>query len=661
MDNLPEELRGLRYINGELFTQSLPIAAFDRNMRNKLIECTKFNWSYISPAVFGAMFQGVMDEEKRRETGSHYTSEENIMKILKPLFLDDLWEEFEHKKHIVKDLEEFHQKIIKLTFLDPACGCGNFLILAYRELRLLEFEILKILYSSDQVTLLQANFTEISTNNFYGIEYEEFSAKVAEVSMLLMKHQMDQLVSHYFGHNYMDFPIKETARIYHGNAITTDWNQIIPTNNLNYIIGNPPFVGKSNQTLEQQEEIKNILGNIKGYGNLDYVTAWFYKSAKMMQQNKNIRTALVATNSISQGQSVTIFWKHMIEKEDIKIDFAYRTFRWDNEAKGKAAVHCVIIGFSNVLNSNNKFKIFDENDNMKLVYKINSYLIEGDNIFIDAKNKPISNVPELIVGSRPADGGNLFLTEKEKEDILILHPELDIIIKQAMGGKDFLNNFKRYCLWIENENLSLIKNNKLIKDKLERVKEFRENSKNLTLREFAKIPYKFQSNRQPKNDYLFIPQVSSERREYIPIGYISKDIVTLDPNFMLPNANLYHFGILTSSTHMAWMRTVAGRLKSDFRYSKDLVYNTFPWPDVTDEMKNKIEKTGQEILDVREKYPDASLADLYDPLVMPADLRAAHNANDKAVWEAYGKKWELGNETECVAYLMKLYQKEVKG
>lgn len=649
MKNLSTELNRFRYINGNLFTETLPPAIFDGKMRELLIECCEFDWSKISPAIFGAMFQGVMDQQKRRELGAHYTSEENIMKVIKPLFLEDLYREFEQSKSTKKELEAFHQKISSLKFLDPACGSGNFLILTYQKLRELEFEILKFLKSTAQLSLFDIS-SKVHINQFYGIEYEPFASEIAKISLLLMKHLMDRKVSNYFGQNLIDFPIKENANIVNGNALRVEWEKV------DYILGNPPFIGARMMSKEQSLEMEEVFGKLKGIGDLDYVSAWYFKGANYLKENINTKIAFVSTNSICQGEQVATLWKPILKDLECQINFAYRTFVWNNEAKGKAQVHCIIVGFSNKKNEVKEKKIILKDGEIIKAKNINGYLIDGEDIFIESSKNPINNKNLIIFGNMANDNGNLILSLEEKEEAIKNNPQIEKYIKKFLGATEFINNKERWCLWLELKDLSEIRKNKFLLDKIEKVKKYREQSSRKQTKELANVPYQFGEVRQPKTDYILIPRVSSEKREYVPIGFINKEVIGSDAVLIIPTDDIALFSILTSNVHNAWLRTVGGRLKSDYRYSAKVVYNTFPFIELDNDTREKLEKTGKKILEVREKYPDNSYADLYDPLFMPADLRKAHQENDKAVWEAYGKKWKLGNEEECVAYLMKLYK-----
>ena len=641
MKNLSPELNRFRYINGNLFTETLPPAIFDGKMRELLIECCDFDWSKISPAIFGAMFQGVIDPKQRRELGIHYTSEENIMKVIKPLFLDELYKEFEQSKATRKELEDFHNKIAGLKFLDPACGSGNFLILTYQKLRELEFEILKFLENTRQLTLFDIN-SKVHINQFYGIEYEPFASEIAKISILLMKHLMDRKVSNHFGQNLIDFPIKENANIINDNALRIEWE------NVDYILGNPPFVGKKFQTKPQQEDMEYVFKKfLKSYKSLDYVTAWFWRASELIKTNHKTKVCLVSTNSIVQGENVPLLWENIFQK-NIEINIGYPTFQWTNKAKGKAGVHCVIVGMA--YKGTSKKLLFD-GEKLKEVENINGYLKNAENIFIKGQSKPLfKETPLAKTGTRIGNTHYIF-TEEEKEKLVTKYPILKLNFHEFLGGYEFLNNEKRYCLYLKGLSLSALSKIPEVMEIVNQVsKELKDKGEEMS------SPYEYKKLSIPKEKYIFIPQISSENRNYIPLGYIEPEVWVADPHFMIEGASLSLFSILTSSVHMAWLRTVAGRLKSDYRYSNKIVYNTFPFPKMTDKLEEKLRKTAENIIKAREIYSLDSLATLYNLTLMPTELRKAHQENDKAVWEAYGKKWELGNEEQCVAYLMKLYK-----
>lgn len=646
MGTLRAELKYFRYINGSLFSAFLPPAAFDDKMRQTLLDCCDFDWSFISPAIFGAMFQGVMDEQQRREMGAHYTSEENIMKVIKPLFLDDLWLEFDRMKSTKAELETFHDKISSLRFLDPACGCGNFLIITYREIRLLEFEVLKMLHDNKQSVMIDL-LCKVSVDQFYGIEYEEFPCQIAQVGLLLMKHQMDKEVSNYFGMNLIDFPIKEMATIVHGNALQTDWESVVSKDKLNYIIGNPPFVGKL--TPEQATDMALVFSETLRYGKLDYVCAWYKKAADFIE-NTAIRCAFVSTNSISQGEQVSVLWNELFRK-NVHIDFAYKTFKWSNDAKGNAAVHCVIIGFS-VFPNTKKRVIYSENTQV-VATNISPYLNSAKNILVESRSTPLCNSPRMVKGSIPVDEGHLLLSPEEKETLLAAEPDAEKYIRPFLGAREYINKQERWCIWLKGASPKEIRELPCIRARIDSVRQFRLASSKAATRKYAEQAMLFMENRQPETEYILVPRHSSENRKYIPMGFMAPAIIAGDANMVIPDATRFHFGILTSSMHMAWMRTVAGRLEMRYRYSAEIVYNNFPWPDPNESQRAEIERYAQEVLDARSMYPDCSLADLYDPDTMPVELMKAHRHLDRAVEKAYGRSF--ASEEEQVAFLFERY------
>lgn len=657
--NLDEQLAEFPYINGRLFEEMLPTASFDKKMRMALLDCCAIDWAKISPAIFGSMFQSVMNPKERRNLGAHYTSEKNILKLIKPLFLDELWKEFASVKDNKSKLQEFHKKLSKLKFLDPACGCGNFLVITYRELRLLELEILRSLYKTGQGVLDIRDIIWLDVDMFYGIEYEEFPARIAEVAMWLIDHQMNLLVSFEFGQYFSRLPLKKSANITNGNALQIDWETIVPKNELSYILGNPPFVGKKEQNSEQKADMEKVFAGTKGTGVLDYVTAWYLKAAQYIQDTK-IQVAFVSTNSITQGEQVGIIWNILYKKYKIKIHFAHRTFKWGNEAKGNAAVHCVIIGFAN-FDIDNK-KIFDyeyvkgEPHEIK-VKNINPYLVEGKDITIENRKVPICNVPEINYGSMPIDLGNLILSDEERNEVLKKEPNIENMIKQYVGGEEFINNKRRWCLWLINIEPNQLKQSKFILNRIEKNRQYRLTSNREATKKLADKPMLFGEIRQPSTNYLLIPKVSSERRNYIPIGFLSPDNIVSGTALFMPDANLYAFGILTSKIHNTWIKYICGRMKSDPVYSASIVYNNFPWPEQPSEKQvEAIEKAAQKVLDARAEYPDSSLADLYDPLTMPPNLVKAHSELDKAVDLAY-RPQPFTTEAKRMEFLFELYEK----
>lgn len=661
LKNLDENLAQFPYVNGKLFEEQLAPAAFDSQMREILLKACGFDWGKISPAIFGSMFQAAMDTQERRNLGAHYTSEKNIQKVIKPLFLDDLYGEFERAKGNKNKLKELHQKIANLYFLDPACGCGNFLIISYRELRELELLILKELYRKEEGFVDVRLFIRVDVDQFGGVEYDEFAVRVAEVAMWLIDHQMNTKVSNEFGQYFVRLPLRKSANIVHGNALRIDWEEVIPKTKLSYILGNPPFVGRNLQNSSQKEDMQIVFGNYKGGKNLDYVTGWYLKSAELIQQT-DIKVALVSTNSVSQGEQVSDLWNILFNEYKIKIHFAHRTFSWSNEARGNAAVHCVIIGFASI--DTNQKKIFDYVNVKgeaveKKVRNINPYLAEGDDVFVSKQRSPLCNVPDMTKGSQPTDGGNLILTSVEKENYLQKEPQGNEFLRPFISGRDFLNGSRRWCFWLVNAKPSDLKKLAILLKRIERVKQMRlASSKQATIK-WAEFPTLFTENRQPDTDYLLLPRVSSERRKYIPVGFISPDVISSDQVFIIPYASLYLFGVLTSEMHMAWVKYVCGRLESRLRYSNTIVYNNFPFPqDVTNKQKQKVEKAAQLVLDTREKYPDSSLADLYDPLTMPPDLMKAHQKLDKAVDLCY-RPQPFVSELNRIEFLFGEYEKAI--
>ena len=659
LKNLDEHLSEFPYVNGKLFDEPLTPAQFDNEMRSILLSCCDLDWGKISPAIFGSLFQAVMNPEERRNLGAHYTSEKNILRVIKPLFLDELHKEFESVKNSTKQLKEFHKKLSNLKFLDPACGCGNFLVITYRELRLLEIEILKVLSKNSQLESDIKNIIWIDIDQFYGIEIEEWPARISEVAMWLIDHQMNMRVSEEFGEYFVRLPLKKTANIINDNALKLDWEEIIHSDHLAYILGNPPFIGKHLQNAEQKEDIDKIFAGVKGAGVLDYVTCWYIKAAQYIHDTE-IKVAFVSTNSISQGEQVGILWNELFNRYKIKIHFAHRTFKWSNEARGKAAVHVVIIGFANY-DTNEKY-LFEYDDikaepHMRRVSNINPYLVEGDDIILYARSNPICNVPDIKYGSMANDGGNLLLDEHEMKMMIKDEPDSKKFIREFLGSQEFINGIKRYCLWLDNVHPNEYHQLKHIISRLRSVKEYRLKSTRQTTRDLANFPMNFGEIRQPKSEYLLIPGVSSENRKYIPIGFLNKDIIASDLARTIPDANLFLFGVLTSGMHMTWVKNVCGRLKSDYRYSNKIVYNNFPWPGNPTEKQTKlVEEKAQKVLDTRKEFPNSSLADLYDPLTMPPSLVKAHQELDKAVDVCY-RSQPFPNETKRIEFLFELYEK----
>lgn len=658
LKNLDEQLSAFAYINGKLFAEQLPLAAFNKTMRETLLDCSAINWSRISPAIFGALFQSIMDKTARRNLGAHYTSEGNILKALRPLFLDALRAEFERVKRDKKRLMAFHDKLARIRILDPACGCGNFLVIAYREIRLLELDVLRELYKAATTGLLDVSqILFVDVDQFYGIEIEEFPAQIAQVALWMTDHQMNLKVSEEFGQYFARLPLKKAPNILHGNALTTDWQTLIAPNDLTYIVGNPPFVGKQYQSDEQKKDMARVFHDVKGYGVLDFVAPWYRKAVDYMADNLAIKAAFVSTNSITQGEQVGVLWSDLLRR-GLKIQFAHRTFQWSNEARGKAAVHCVIIGFA-LHDADDKrlfhYETLQSKPHEIKAKNINPYLVDAPDTFVEKRRTPIQNVPPLAFGNMPNDGGNLLFTRPEKDALLQAEPSADPYIRRFIGSEEFINDVERYCLWLKGVSPAVIKTLPLVLERVERVRRSRLASPRPTTKQLANYPMLFGEIRQPSTDYLAIPEVSSERRTYIPLDMVSREVIASNKIYTLSNPTLYHFGILSSSTHMAWTRTVCGRLKSDYQYSAGIVYNNFPWPQPTDKQRLAIEAAAQAVLDTRAKFKGSSLAHLYDPLSMPPELTKAHHTLDRTVDAAYGKTG-FNTEADRVAFLFQLYQ-----
>jgi hypothetical protein len=696
--NLDEQLAAFPYINGKLFEEILPMASFDTKMRQALLECCYIDWSKISPAIFGSMFQSVMNPKERRNLGAHYTSETNILKLIKPLFLDDLYKEFETIKGNKNKLPEFHKKISTLKFLDPACGCGNFLVITYRELRLLELEILRQQYKSQMATSIES-IIWLDVDMMCGIEYEEFPARIAEVAMWLIDHQMNMQISNEFGEYFVRLPLKKAANIVHGNALQIEWETVVAKKDLSYILGNPPFSGAKIMSQTMRDDVVKCFNNIQGAGVLDYVAAWYIKAAKYISIARehnvlltrehaplllnNTKCAFVSTNSIVQGEQVSILWGQMLNKYNIKIHFAHRTFKWSNEAKGNAAVYCVIIGFYNAAMEHAPLSktIYDYEDIKGAAHEIkanniNPYLVDAKDIFIEKRTTPLCNVPKMNFGNMPLDGGHLLLSDEEKSELLLKEPNAAKFIKPLISAYEFLNGQKRWCLWLVDAQPNEINQLPQVLKRIELVKKFRLASVAPSTQKFAETPMLFRDRNQPKT-FIVIPRVSSENRKYIPMGFFDKDSIVSDTCMSIPNGTLYHFGILMSLTHMAWVKTTCGRLKSDFRYSKDIVYNNYPFPqNPTDKQVKAIETAAQKVLDARATFQKSkgacslveenvcslveenacSLADLYNPLTMPPTLTKAHNELDKAVDLAY-RSQPFTSDAKRLEFLFELYEK----
>jgi len=657
-----EQLMKFPYINGGIFAENLSPVSLDVTAYLKLLKCCEFDWSGISASIFGSLFQGVMDEKQRRQLGAHYTSELNILKLIQPLFLDELYIEFDKAKHDRKKLEKFHQHLATLNFLDPACGCGNFLVTSYREIRRLELEVLKTLRKDNKMVLFGAeDISKINVNQFYGIEIEEFPALVARTAMYLVDHQMNMELSEEFGQAYARIPLREPATIVHADALTTDWESVIPKNKLSYILGNPPFVGARIMSKEQKESFLKVFENAKGAGNLDFVTAWYEKAAKYAQNTK-IKTAFVSTNSICQGEQVGILWKRLKEKYGVIIHFAHQTFKWNNDAPGVAAVYCVIVGFATFDVSKKylfEYEKVESEPKEREVNHINAYLVAGEDVFVENRSKTICDVPKISYGSFALDDGQYTISRTEELELIERNPGIEKYLRPFIGGQEFLHNETRFCFWLKNADPSDLKNYPEIIKRIEHVKNWRSRSSRKNTVELAKTPTLFAEIRQPEERYIAIPTVSSEKRNYIPIGWLLPEVVASNQLYIVGNSTLYDFGVLQSIMHTSWVEFVGGKLESRYRYSSKLVYNNFPWPEnASEEQKKKVEECAQKVLDVRLQFPHSSLADLYDPNTMPPELVKAHDELDRVVDACYGQKF--GNKEDRIAFLFELYKKYTK-
>ena len=662
---LQEELSAFPYTNGGLFEEEIEIPQFTEELKQTLLQNASldFDWSDISPTIFGAVFESTLNPETRRSGGMHYTSIENIHKVIDPLFLNDLRRELDEileekvEKQRLKKLDSYQDKLASLTFLDPACGSGNFLTETYLSLRRLENEAIRERYHGQTMMGEFVDAVKVSINQFYGIEINDFAVTVATTALWISEAQMLTETEHII-HQDIDFlPLRSYTNIHEGNALRIDWETVVPKDHLNYIIGNPPFVGARLMNENQKQDVIDIFGaKWKNVGNMDYVCCWYKKAAELMKQAPQARAALVSTNSICQGEQVANLWQKLFD-DGIRINFAYRTFRWDSEASLKAHVHCVIVGFSY-----QKVKpcfIYDGDRKIEAA-NINAYLIDGPDVFIIGRPKPLCCIPEIGIGNLPIDGGNYLFTKEQMNEFIKIEPKSVSYFKLWYGSEEFIHRKPRYCLWLGDCSPAELRQMPNCLKRIEAVRLFRKESKRAATNKLADTPTHFSTENMPQGNYIIVPKVSSERRRYIPMGFMSPDAFASDLVFIIPDATLYHFGILESNVHMAWMRAVCGRLEMRYRYSKDVVYNNFPWPTPTDEQKAKIEQTAQAILDARAFYPDSSLADLYDELTMPVELRRAHQDNDRAVMAAYGFPIKTMTESQCVAELFKLYQELTK-
>ena len=659
--NLDQSLAAFEYINGGLFKEQIRIPDFNHRMRDALLGAMQLDWSQVSPAIFGSMFQGVMDEKQRRNLGAHYTSEKNILRVIKPLFLDELYDEFASIGSNGTKLRAFHDKLANLAFLDPACGCGNFLVITYRELRLLEHKVLEKLYGKKQgmFDIGSTGLIKLNVDQMYGIEIEEFPSLIAQTALWLTDHQMNLEFSHASGRAFKRIPLTTSPTIVHANALTTPWESVIAPKKLNYILGNPPFIGSKLMNEAQRRDLLQFFDQKSGAGVLDFVSAWYAKAVRFyMNRNKQIQAALVSTNSITQGEQVGKLWDDILE-QSVVINFAHRTFKWSNDAKGNAAVYCVIIGFSFTPAKVRRLFEYPDIKGEPVEVKaknINPYLMDAPNVFVESRNNPICDVPKMQFGNMPLDGGNLLLSDDEKASLIDLEPKASQFIVPFIGAKEFLQNKSKWCIWLKNVEPERVRALPEVYSRVAKVKAFRLASRAPSTQLHASRPAEFRDTANPPS-YILITRVTSENRAYIPIGLFGKNEIAGDTCMIIPNAELYDFGILTSQIHMAWMRAVAGRLKSDYRYSKDIVYNNFIWPEATDAQKAEIEQLAQSVLEARAKYPEATLADLYDAVTMPPDLTRAHKTLDKAVDKLYRKE-PFQNDSERVALLFRLYQQK---
>lgn len=657
-----KELLKFPYVNGGLFKKELnQIPVSDDAFRDALIHCCAYDWAFISPVIFGSLFQAIMEGKDRRSFGAHFTSEKNILRAINPLFLDKLHEDFEKSKNNKIGLEKFRKKLSELIFLDPACGCGNFLVVTYRELRMLDIEIIRKQQKKQRVTDINL-LINILLTNFYGYEIDKTSAIIAEVAMWLTEHQCNMKLNDEFGTSVPTIPLKDSAQILNCNSLQIEWKTNIDNKYFDFILGNPPFIGKQYQSLEQKKDLEKVFKGISGAGVLDYVACWYVKAAEYMKKNNQTQTALVSTNSISQGEQTGLLWNLLFNTYKVKINFAHQTFKWFNEAQGLAAVHCVIIGFG-IENFKDK-SLFEYSDIKgepirKIVKNINPYLVEGNDITILKRRQPICSVPEISFGSMPNDGGHLLLDDDEKDELLKKEPDAKKWIRPLISAHEYLNGKTRWCLWLPEIKPEELKNLKLVNKRVQEVKKHRTKSNRDATNKLASTPYLFGEIRQPENDYIFIPLTSSENRHYIPIDFIKKGNIANNSCSLIPNATLFHFGVLTSTMHMTWVRYVCGRLKSDYRYSNEIVYNNFPFPiDVSKKNITEVEKAAKIVIEIRETFTKKSitLADLYNPNLMPDELSKAHQVLDKAVDRCY-RDTEFISELKRIEFLFELYEK----
>jgi hypothetical protein len=652
---------GFRYVNGGLFAERLGFTTFTKAMRDALLYCCDFEWARISPAVFGSLFQGVMEDRARRQQGAHYTSERDIMKVIRSLFLDDLraeWQRIKADRSTRRRLalEGFHQKLRSLQFLDPACGCGNFLVLTYRELRTLEIDVVRELAAgSGGQNLLPI----VNVDQFHGIELSEWPVRIAEVAMWLMDHQMNQQAGEIFGQPVERLPLTSAPHIVQGNALRMDWNIVLPKEKCSYVLGNPPFIGAKLQNADQRTDMAVVAGDVQNGGLLDYVTGWYFKAADYIAGTP-IVVGFVSTNSISQGEQVGVLWNHLFQHHHLKIRFAHRTFAWASEARGKAHVHVVIVGFA--AHDAGEKRIFDydgEAPVMITARNISPYLVEGSDVVVTNRSKPLCDVPEMGIGNKPIDDGNYLFTPQQKAEFLQREPAAQNYFRRWVGSIEFINGIERWCLWLGDCSPAELRQMPLAMERINNVRNFRLASKSAPTRKIADTPTRFHVENMPHSRFLVVPKVSSERRRYIPMGFITPDEMASDLVQIISDASLFHFGVLSSGMHMAWVRQVCGRLESRYRYSNKLVYNNYPWPNPAPEQRARVEAKAQAVLDARAPHLPprgmSTLADLYDPLTMPPELHRAHEELDRAVERCYRAE-KFHSDRERVEFLFHLYE-----
>lgn len=667
---LDDDLAQFPYVNGDLFQERLPFPSFNAAMRSLLMDALDFSWDAISPAIFGSLFQSVMDKAARRSQGAHYTTEKNILKVIEPLFLDDLRIEL---KHLIerrdsgrrKALEAFHRKLSTLRFFDPACGCGNFLIISYRELRHLEIEVLKALRKDGQLALDVSQMSQIDVDQFYGIELGEFSARIAEVALWMMDHITNNKLSLEFGESYVRIPLKKSPHIRNADAMEIDWSGLIPPSDCSYVLGNPPFGGAKYQTDTQREQVRRIAQLGGSGGTLDYVTAWFIKAGAYLRQSR-AKVGFVATNSITQGEQVAQLWPVLFDRYALEISFAHRTFAWGSDARGTAHVHVVIIGLTRQDMEPPVKRLFSYNDihgdptesehSALTPYLFDAGRVVNRHLVVEEINRPLSDVPQLVIGSKPIDDGNYIFDGEERLEFVHREPAAAKYLHPYVGSVEFINGGDRWILYLADVPPNELRAMPRVRERISAVKEFRLKSKSGATRKLAETPTRFHVTVVPPSPFLAVPKVSSERREYVPIGWMNPPTIPSDLVFVLQGADSWHFGILTSAMHMAWLRQIGGRLKSDYRYSAGIVYNTFPWPEPTDEQRGKVRTLAKAVLDARAQFPNSTLADLYDADVMPAPLRKAHRALDEAVDKLY-RPSAFSGDRDRAEHLFGLYER----